>query len=338
MNIRSRKFVLLLVLLLIVGAVPVYFATSDNPFIKIIRFTRLNAFEFEGEEIGGIKKDIVYKTVDGESLMVDLYMPFERKHSLIPVLAYSHGGGWVIGDRDTMLVGPDNKGLIIRLRELGYAIANFEFRLINENVTVYDAIADNKDMIRWLRKNAGEYELDPDNIGIWGQSGGGQLALLVGLSDEKDFVGDKMLRDVSAQVKYVVNHYGSGDMELTYGDIATGKRDPYFHETMMLKHMFETWIDEDPEAFLEGLRTIDPVNYIGGGDAPVITVHGELDDGASPDISTRLHRELDAESSGNELHIIKDVGHIFMGGTPEQIEAIVDVTVDFIVRNTIAES
>jgi acetyl esterase/lipase len=47
------------------------------------------------------------------------------------------------------------------------------------------AIEDCKCTIRFLRANGGRYQLDPNRIGIAGDSSGGHLALLAGLAAEK---------------------------------------------------------------------------------------------------------------------------------------------------------
>jgi len=331
---KSKKSIFLISLLTLVGAALLFLLTTSQPFIKLIRFTVFNTFEFEGKEIGTIEKDIVYKTIDGEPLMVDLYMPFRKEHPLTPVVVFSHGGGFVMGDRDTMFIGPDNKQLIIRLRELGYAIANFDYRLLGETVSLANIVADNKDIVRWLRKNAGQYGFDPENIGIWGQSAGGYLALVIGLSDDDEFSGEVTLRNTSARVSYIVNNYGVADLVTIYQPITSGQRAPGLLEKGQTDYMFEASFAEDPNAFARGLPGLSAVSYIDRNDPPVLSVHGDADTLVNPEQSRILQRALDQAGSSGELHLIGNTDHIFNGATSEQIEEIVNISIDFIVRNT----
>ena len=140
--LKSKFSIVLSGIGLLIGAAVLFLLFTDQPLVKLLRFTVFNAFEFEGDEVGTVERDIVYKTVAGEPLLVDLYLPFARRHASIPVVVFSHGGGWVMGDRATMLIGPDNKQLILRLRGLGYAVANFEYRLLGETVGPFRLIAE----------------------------------------------------------------------------------------------------------------------------------------------------------------------------------------------------
>ena len=63
--------------------------------------------------------DIPYAVVNGQELMLDLYLPANVESP--PLLVYVHGGAWRFGARDS--VSP------IDLVEHGYAIASVSFRL-----------------------------------------------------------------------------------------------------------------------------------------------------------------------------------------------------------------
>ena len=332
--LRSRLSLSLIGAGLLMSAVLAFLLATNQPLIKLLRFTVFNAFQFEGDEIGDIRKDLVYKTVNGQPLMVDLYLPLENRQDVAPVVVFSHGGGWVTGDRDTMLIGPDNRQLIVLLRTLGYAVANFEYRLLGEAVTLSDTIADNKDIVRWLRENAEEYQLDPENIGLWGQSAGGYLALMAGLTDDDDFIGDETLSDVSARVSYIVDNYGSTDLVERFGPIASGQRAPGILDRMRTDFMFASSYTENPGAFAADLVKLSPVSYADEADPPVLIVHGDSDGLMPPEQSRILQRKLEDVGTDYELHFVENADHVFIGATDEQIEEIVAMSAAFISRNT----
>jgi len=63
----------------------------------------------------------------------------------------------------------------------GYAVASIQYRSSAE-ASVTQQLEDCRAAVRWLRTNAGKYNLDPDHIGAWGISQGGRLAALLGTS------------------------------------------------------------------------------------------------------------------------------------------------------------
>lgn len=93
----------------------------------------------------------------------------------LPVLVYFHGGGWVIGDRDTHDV---------LCRELangsGCAVVSVDYRLAPEHrfpAAADDALA----ATRWVHAHAAELQLDGTRIAVGGDSAGGNLAAVVAL-------------------------------------------------------------------------------------------------------------------------------------------------------------
>lgn len=253
---------------------------------------------------------------------------------LCAVIAFSHGGGWITGDRTTMLTGADNKELIIRLRQIGYVVANFEYRVLSDSVTLADIVADNKDIVRWLRANATNYEFDQDNIGFWGQSAGAHLALMAGLSNEDEFAGDPDLRGVSARVAYVIDNYGPADLATLLGDIVSGERSPGMMERQQLENMFDAEYQDDPDAFNQNLLKLSPVTHADAEDPPVLILHGDADTLVPHSQSLLLQERMNAEGARHELSLIEDVDHAFNGATEAQIADIVEQSIAFIERST----
>lgn len=92
-----------------------------------------------------------------------------------PGLLHIHGGGFVIGDLDT------EKGLCIALcRGLCAVVVSVDYRLAPE--TPYPGgLEDCYAALQWAADNAEELAIDPNRLGLFGQSAGGGLSAATAL-------------------------------------------------------------------------------------------------------------------------------------------------------------
>ena len=132
-----------------------------------------------------------------QTLVMHILRPKVLPKDPMPVLVYIHGSAW----------GKDNKDLaiarLIATAQQGYFGATIQVRTSGE--AAFPAqIEDAKCAIRFLRAKAGEYHIDPDRIGVWGDSSGGHLASLVGTTaNVKEFEGNGGWTEFSSRVQAV---------------------------------------------------------------------------------------------------------------------------------------
>jgi acetyl esterase/lipase len=118
------------------------------------------------------------------TLPADLYLPTGRGRH--PALVAVHGGGWQAGDKDFYQYwGP-------YLAQRGYAVFSINYRL----KTYPGAVDDVRSAVSELRENPA---IDPERIGLIGDSAGAHLAALAALSG-------------ATKVKVLVGIYGVYDM------------------------------------------------------------------------------------------------------------------------------
>src|ERR1700761_594377 len=116
-----------------------------------------------------VESNIEYAQVGNQSLLLDIYLP-KKPVGKLPVVVWIHGGSWKGGSKDPCPIG--------FMAAQNLAIVSINYRL--STVAPFPAqIYDCKGVVRWLRAHATEYDLDPNRIGIFGASAGGQLALLL---------------------------------------------------------------------------------------------------------------------------------------------------------------
>jgi acetyl esterase/lipase len=122
------------------------------------------------------KKDIVYISYGSRKMHLDIYSP-AKKNKHYPAVLLIHGGGWRSGNRQMEIP------MALFLASHGYVAATVEYRLSPE--ALYPApLIDLKAAIKWLRANSIKYNIDTNKIALYGCSSGGQLAALLGTSND----------------------------------------------------------------------------------------------------------------------------------------------------------
>lgn len=111
-----------------------------------------------------------------DNLCLDIYYP-DNKADKYPVFIIIYGGGWVSGFKRDKFVEPMLKPL-----KHGYACVVLDYTLAID-AAFPKSIIDIKMGIDWVHKNAEKYNLNSENINIWGESAGGHLALEAALVD-----------------------------------------------------------------------------------------------------------------------------------------------------------
>ncbi|MFT3752415.1 MAG: alpha/beta hydrolase [Paludibacter sp.] len=150
----------------------------------------------------------VYATVTDSAngpreLHLDIFRP--QKPGKYPALIMIHGGGWRSGNKS--LEAPMAQRIALR----GYVAVPVEYRLSTE-ARYPAAIHDIKAAIRWIKANAGKYSIDTTRIAIEGESAGGQLAMLVGMTNNvSKFEGTEGVLSASSCVQAVIDVDGVVD-------------------------------------------------------------------------------------------------------------------------------
>src|SRR5262249_41746395 len=143
---------------------------------------------------------IEYSNPDDQHLQLNLARP-SKGDGPFPAVVCIHRGGFRAGDPK----GWDNR--CIKPAQQGHVAATLPYRLAPKYqfpAAVYDC----KAALRWLQANSGKYHVDPDRVGVAGDSAGGHLALFLGVTgDVKRFEGDGGNRDQTTRVACVVSWY-----------------------------------------------------------------------------------------------------------------------------------
>lgn len=195
------------------------------------------------------RPDVVYATYGDVERRLQIIMPYQGGYKF-PLVVFVQGSAWRKQDRYAAIPN------LSHIASKGYVIASVEIR--DTDIAQFPAsVEDVKCAIRFMRKHAEEYGLDPNRVAVWGDSSGGHLALMTGLT-----IGgynNGLYGEQSDEVSAVVDYYGVTDL-LTLGKY----NDILDHDAA-----------DSPEGLLVGGRVKD---------------HIELARKASP-----IHQDLDKE-------------------------------------------
>lgn len=95
-----------------------------------------------------------------------------------PALVLFHGGGWSEGEASWM------DGVADQYAQLGFVTVSVEYRLSKDGNTPFDAVADARNAIRWVRREAGRLGVNPEKVAALGTSAGAHLAVSAAIFDE----------------------------------------------------------------------------------------------------------------------------------------------------------
>ncbi len=207
--------------------------------------------------------DIPYAGTDNPRQRLDLYVPKTPKGDKpLPVVVFIHGGGWQGGDKR------GGFGTVRPLVMTGeYVGVSVGYRLTDEAIWPAQ-IHDCKAAIRWLRANARVYNLDPDRIGVTGNSAGGHLVAVLGTSgDAPELEGGlgEHLKE-SSRVACVVDQYGPTDLLAMGGS----HNNPDSPESRLVGGGA---IQNNKDA----ARKASPITYVTKNDPPFMLIHGTSD-------------------------------------------------------------
>jgi len=239
----------------------------------------------EGMNVQG---DLAYGP-GGPRHTLDLYVP-EKSDKPLPLAIWIHGGAWAAGSKENCRALP--------LLEHGSAVASINYRL-TDTAQFPAHIEDCKAAVRFLRKQAAQYRLDPAHFGVWGSSAGGHLGALLGTSgDVKALEGDVgEYDDVSSRVQAVCDWFGPTDLSKMGGshDAASSP------ESKLVGGLVQERRDQ--------VAAANPITHVTKDDPPFLIMHGTRDPAVPFNQSELLEAALHQTGVESTLVPLDGAGH-----------------------------
>ena len=243
-------------------------------------------------ETSRLEQDVVYYSVDGMDLRLDIFVPDNRlgeppwweadDRGAKPTIIYIHGGGWVGGAKE------DATLILLPFIARDWVVISVDYRLAKDGKAPA-AVEDSLAALDWVHNNARKYQIDTNRIILAGDSAGGQLALLTGMLKKGDqLCGDKLRVEKSNRVAAIISWVGVTDFALHY--------------------IPEEWFDTR-DNLDDVIRSLSPVNYVRKNGPPVITIQGSDDPVVRPIQAKSLHKKLRMAGVKEKLVMIPGKKH-----------------------------
>ena len=270
-----------------------------------------------GDEMGAVYiPNVEYAQVDGVKLHLQILIPSTRNQPemICPCVVFVQGSAWMPQDVYAQIPR------VSRLAERGYVVAVVEYR--HSGIAPFPAqIMDARNAIRFLRVNAQQYHIDPEQIIVSGDSSGGHTAMFAGMIH--DDVENNLFPGVSAEVKGIVNYYGSTSVMAEDSNptqllhcqadspegMVMGHVDLRNNRELKRKLSVECNITED---------SVIP---------PTIILHGTKDCVVNCEGSAILYRQMKKCGKNVKLYLIKGANH---GGPEFWTKEVLDIVDGFI--------
>ena len=265
-----------------------------------------------GDEMGvTYVHDVEYERVDGVSRTLQILIPTSRNHKApkegrpasrhYPCVVYVQGSAWMTQNVYA------NLPCVARLAALGYVVAIVQYR--DSGIASFPApVQDTRNAIRFMREHATEFAVDPTRMAVMGDSSGGHTAVYAGILHDDDTPAN-LFPDTSAEVRCIVNYYGSTD--LTFEDSNPSTPNHNLPDSPEGMEMGGANLREDAQKreLLSVRCNIDERTRI----APVLHMHGTKDRTVNTRCSILLHQRLVATGHESHLYLLRGADH----GGPE---------------------
>jgi acetyl esterase/lipase len=262
------------------------------PFIKIPEIKEDNTVD----EI----KNVVYQQKE-MALHLDAF--FYKKQKRNPAVIIIHGGGWRSGNKNQMHI------LAQEIASQGYSCFVVEYRLSLE-AKYPEGIIDVKNAIKFIKDNAKKFNVDPNKIAVLGCSSGGQMAALIGTTNENLVFEDPLFKSKSSsKVNAIINI--DGILAFKHPESSEGE-------------MASFWLNGTYEDKPETWQNASALSHTDEKTPPILFINSSIDRfHAGRDDMIKI---LDQNKIYSEVHTIKESPHSFWFFEPWLTETVLYTT------------
>ena len=192
---------------------------------------------------------VTYTQVDGRDLEIDIYRPVTRDASRAPVVMYTHGGGWILGER-TM------RAASLRwFADRGFVAVSAQYALATPGYPTWNtATAQVACALAWTAGHVAAYGGDPERMFAFGDSAGGALTLSATYAAAAG-IAEPSCGGTVPKVRAVAAEYPAVDPVSFYENT-----NPLF--ASMARRMVGGYLGGSPREYPQRARSVSSVTYV----------------------------------------------------------------------------
>ena len=277
------------------------FAKPSVPFFEHIR-TKQEAkepFLTMLENIEFAQTPYWFPFYNYKDLNLDLILPLEqgaeKKH---PLLVWICGGAFLTMEKAAYIPW------LLYFAKEGYVVASIQYRL--SNVAHFPSqLEDAKKAIRFLHAHAEEFHIDKERTVVGGESAGGYLASMVGLTNgRKEFDVGEYLQE-SSSVDAVIDFYGpTSFLASQIGEIKVGEDDIRKGPNPLLGFA--------PKEQPDKAKAYSPCGNVTKGAPPFFMAHGTADVLVDSKASDVFYEQLKEQGIPVQYYLVEGAPHMGM--------------------------
>jgi acetyl esterase/lipase len=282
-------------------------ADAQRPAEDAASFT---AFLATGTQVNA---NVTYLTASGLDLKLDIYRP--RGTEPRPTAVLLHGGGYRIGStKEAFALN------VVPWLQMGWNAINVEYRS-SGHALAPAAVEDVRCALRWVQRNAKEYNIDPNRVVLTGQSAGGHLASIGGILPESAGLDRRCPGPEPIKVAAIISWYGVFDYTVLVEDPT--------------RDYAQSWIGPQMNR-IEVARLVSPMTHVRPGLPPLLHIHGDADPTVPYDQGVREVEAMKKAGNVAELYTVPGGRH---GNFPrDQVLKIWSTIEAFLVKNGLTKA
>ncbi len=254
--------------------------------------------------------NVVYEQVpsrgyENVAMKMDVLKPVANEKR--PAIVFITGGGFINANKDS------NIQMRMALAEAGYVVASIEYR-VAPTVVFPQPLEDVKAAIRYLKAHADQFNVNPNKIGVIGESAGGYLSAMAGTTSglSQFDKGDNLEQD--SRIQAAVDIYGLSDLTKVGDDFSAETKQ--LHKSAGATEAL--WVNGSPVfggkdggTAADPVKTAaaNPISYISAQTPPFLLMHGDKDTVVSPSQTDLLHQALRAHGIESTRYLVKGAQH-----------------------------
>lgn len=253
------------------------------------------------------ESNVIYGMASGAALLMDVYQPGDGGLGIGVI--FIPGSAWrrpldydSRGIKQAVGVHAWTTGVVRDLVDHGFTVFVINHRSA-PGFRFPVPLEDARRAARFVRHNADRFGVDPDRLAAMGHSSGGNLAAMLGVTDEAPGPGTGAIEDLPFRVQAVVTLAAPFDF-------LTDDRNPYgaMAVTNYLGHDWtgqENWRLRATPAVIEAA----PVSHVTADDAPFFILYSEDDPVVPVSQAQSMIRALEAAGVAHRVHATPDGEH-----------------------------